>query len=522
MQADKKNNIAVLRVILLAALLSALSFYLQYNIDINLADEGYLLYGALQTAAGNVPIRDFQAYDPGRYYWMAAWSFLFGDGLMAMRLSLAIFGGMGLCFGLLAARRVIRSFIGLVPLGVLFTIWIFPRYHSFEITFAFATVFFATRLIERPSRRRYFTAGIFVGLAAFFGRNLGFYGFMAISVTALYLWLRLKRVGALRRYACFIGGVTLGYSPIFFMALFVPGFFSAFIESILFYIRLGATNLPLPVPWPWRIISSGASGFLSFYYLSLGILFLVMPLFYLLCFLRLFFIIKEDTERYALLTASLFTGLFYMHYVFSRADIEHLAHGIPPLALAIVAFAALWKPGWGRKTLILCTAVFLLFASYFTVLKKIPFYKKNIAWKGSYVEYNIRGESVWLNRGQVMSIKTIEQAVRNVVPAEDALLIAPFIPTMYYILQRQSPTWDIYFILGGSSENQSRIIASLKEHNVKWAVVSNVPLDGRDELRFSRSYDMVWAYLRRNYVMLVPLQGTGYVLIHKREEAVPN
>jgi len=190
---NSQDNKTALKVVLLAAFLTGLAFYLQSAIDINLADEGYLLTGVVRTAAGKVPIRDFYAYDPGRYYWMALWSFLFGEGLVAMRFSLALFGGIGLCFGLLAARRVIRSFFGLIPLGVLLLLWIFPRYHSFEIAFAMATVFFATRLIEAPTIKRYFCSGIFVGLAAFFGRNLGLYGFLAISVTALYIWLRLDR-----------------------------------------------------------------------------------------------------------------------------------------------------------------------------------------------------------------------------------------------------------------------------------------------------------------------------------------
>jgi len=92
---------------------------------------------------------------------MAVWNLLFGEGLGGMRFSLALFGAIGLCLGLLAARRVIKSFWGLIPMGALLLVWIFLRYHSFEIAFAMATVFFATRLIEAPSFRRYFCSGVF-------------------------------------------------------------------------------------------------------------------------------------------------------------------------------------------------------------------------------------------------------------------------------------------------------------------------------------------------------------------------
>jgi len=65
---ERDEKIAVFKVVILAASLSGLSFYIQNNIGINLADEGYILYGVVQTAAGKVPIRNFHAYDSGRYY----------------------------------------------------------------------------------------------------------------------------------------------------------------------------------------------------------------------------------------------------------------------------------------------------------------------------------------------------------------------------------------------------------------------------------------------------------------------
>src|SRR3990172_12197245 len=120
------------------------------------------------------------------------------------------------------------------------------------MSFAMANVFLAVRLVERPTLARHFGCGVFVGLAAFFGRNLGLYGLLSFFPLILFLWYRVEREGLLKKLALWSGGVVVGYSPMLFMFLFVPGFFDAFLgHSVISVMERGSTNLPLPVPWPW-------------------------------------------------------------------------------------------------------------------------------------------------------------------------------------------------------------------------------------------------------------------------------
>ncbi len=522
MNKDNTNK-TILKIILLAALLSGFTYLLQSDIGINISDEGYLLYGAMETAAGKVVKLDFRGYDPGRYYWLAAWSLIFGDGLLAMRFYLAVFGGIGVCFGLLAARRVVKSFWALIPVGILLQVWMFPRFHPFELAFAMATVFFTTRLIEAPTLRRYFYTGIFVGLAAFFGRNLGVYGVLAVSAAALYIHLRVERGLLIRGYTLFIGGIFIGFSPIFIMSVFIPGFFSSFVDTILFSFRVKTTNLPLPVPWPWLAFNSGAKGLVFYHYFFVGVLFLIMPLFYLLCLVRLPFIKKEDIKRNALLTGSLFTGVFYMQYVFSRADIFHFARGVHPLLLAMIALAFLIKGNIAKKALLAITAVFLAVSTYYSVIPMQPAGSKYIFERGNYTKHLVRGKELWLSPAQYGPLNLLTQTVAKWVPADEGLFMAPYLPTMYYILKRDAPTHNTYFLFKATPEEQQKIINSLENHNVRWAIIGDIPLDGHDELRFSNTHDIVWQYLQRNYVVVDPLwRLPAYVFLRKRDTGTKN
>src|SRR4030095_1128432 len=246
-------------VLLLAIVLAGASFAVQGRQGISLIDEGFLWYGAQQTAHAKVPLRDFQSYDPGRYYWSAAGMRLFGEGAVSLRFSETLFQILGLWAGLLAASRVIQNWTLLVAVGVMLTLWMFPSHKLFDSALLLCGIWIAVRLIEEPSSARIFTAGFFVGLCVFFGRNHALYNFLAQASLLLFLHFKVGPLLPISHLGMWVAGIMAGLVPTIAMFVAVPGFFASYIESIQSIFR-HRTNLALPIPWPWRVSPNSVAG----------------------------------------------------------------------------------------------------------------------------------------------------------------------------------------------------------------------------------------------------------------------
>jgi len=82
------------------------SFLWQGHMGISTGDEGFLWYGAQRVLRGEVPLRDFYSYDPGRYYYVAMiMTLLRNDGIIALRIANAIIQAMGLFLALMLLDR---------------------------------------------------------------------------------------------------------------------------------------------------------------------------------------------------------------------------------------------------------------------------------------------------------------------------------------------------------------------------------------------------------------------------------
>lgn len=504
------NDVTAIYIVFLSFGLVVIFFLLKGDIGLDLSDEGHLWYGVRETAEGAVPIRDFRAYDPGRYYWAAGWYQLLGPGILNLRIANMLFQIVGLTLGLLAVSRVIRNKWLLVMVGVLLLVWMFPRHKVYESSLALSAVFFVILLLEKPSFKRHFIAGIFVGTAAFFGRNLGVYSFVSILALILYGWFRLDKQALGKRLAVWSAGIAVGYSPMLLMVLFIPGFLASFVDSILLMFGPGAPVLPLPFPWPWALRAESWISIDGLQALVFSLTLLIVPVFYLWAAFKMLVSKRDEiTPGERLLTASVVVGIPMLHHILVRADVAHLGQSIHPFLIGITAVPFAFK--LSNRWLLFSLAGFILILTTMIALPRELFpvvrkYEALVLDGTGFVRYEVAGDSVWVTSAEASYIGIIREFFRENVGAGENIFIAPYEPGFYPILGKPSPTWDPYPLFPVEAEEQEEIIDVFGREDVNWAYISNRAVDGMEARRFSKTHSVVWQYLMDEFE-LVDLPG---------------
>ncbi len=482
----------------LAAAIVAALFLLQGRLNVNLADEGFLWYGVERTAHGAVPMRDFYAYDPGRYYFAAAFLRIFGPGVVVLRIANAVFQVLGLWCGLRIAARAVRSRLGLALAGVLLALWMYPRHKLYEPSLAMFAAWVGTRLLERPSLRRHAEAGAFVGLAAFFGKNHALYAGCAFAVLlALRWWKALPRGerwrGISRDLGALVGGGVVGALPLLAMLVAVPGFATAYVSVIRGFAAAGRTNLGLPFPWPWRILSSPGPWPEKTLLVTAGIGLVLLPIVYLAPLVRGLRARGVELTAQAAPLAAALVGVAYLHHAFARTDAFHLAQAIHPGLLVL----ALWVGAASARAMKVAVTVALAAFTFAGALPEMPFVQR---WAASapgdrYVETTVGVDRLSVPARTANLLAGASAAIAR-TPC-GVLAVLPHLPGLYPALGRVSPLWDIYPIWPAAGERDRRMRGELEQGRVDCLLRDAYLSTGEDS--FAANYPETEALIRRDY-----------------------
>lgn len=495
------------RPIVVAAVLSTAYFLVFGRWGINLSDEGYLYYGVLRVNAGETPHADFQSYDPYRYYWAAAWTWILGDSLLSVRISVAMFAGIGLAFALAVARRLSSRWDVLLAIGLLHVLCFYPRWKLFDVAASMMAVWLALRLIEAPSARRALMVGVGVGLLAGLGRNHGLYAAAGIGLCLVPLFWSAgwRRTGAL--CASLAAGMALGYLPILIQMASVAGYFEAIYEQTIGRtLRTGSTNLALPLPWPWAVPMPGYPAIWAFIPLGASILFVLFFAIYGAGLLTLLLrrlggraTGQSPPPSAVVLTAAVLVGLPYLNHVFSRADYSHITQSFHPAILAATALVALaWRrrSAWRWPALMLPAPIVIVAGAF---MWNQPSARLLADPSHGYRQIDVNGGSIYATAESRKTILVVRKVTGELVEPGQSILFAPNLTMLYALVRRRAPIWEIYNLFPRPAAMQWQMIRDLRQRNTVLLVLNVNSRERSWPLSLERQLPMVMAFLKANF-----------------------
>lgn len=490
MEHVRLRNITIFNfsILLFLTLFCVISFFIwEGHLGINLSDEAFIWYGAQAVHHGQVPIRDFYAYDPGRYYLTALIMKLLGnDGIIASRIAEAIVETIGLFLALFMLVTRLKldkkfNFIYMSLTALILLIWMAPLYKIFDITSSIVLIAMLTYLIETNTLMAYFWAGVCLGSIAIIGRNHGVYGAVASAGVLIYLRLTSNRYSFKSALQWWFAGLMTGYMPILLMLLFIPGFSYAFFKSIYFIFMSKATNLYLPIPWPW--LSATPQGCM------MGLFFILILLFAVGSVMGI--ILNRSKTKSPLFIACAFLAFPYAHYAYSRADIYHLALGIFPFLIGIIAY--IYQRYHQFNYIVLLSLITVLSLSMITASPLHPGIKSYNDEHWQWI--NITGSQLKVDQESFQNVEMFRHLINLYAQNNQSFLVLPFNFGMYPIFGRTSPMWDLYPLFPRSFKDQAADIAKIENANPGFVVIYDFALDGDEKRRFHHTHSIIYKYI---------------------------
>jgi hypothetical protein len=279
-------------------------------------------------------------------------------------------------------------------------------------------------------------------------------------------------------------------------------------------IEIGSTNLPLPVPWPWKT-GLDWSSWRSLEQAGVGFGFLLLPGMALITICWLIVQRKKSSsDKYPVLTAAAFASLAWAHQAFSRADLSHLAQASLPLAVLLLSVP------WTLPHVLRPWGVALSWGSLFaiTFLAMIQLNPAFQAWVQPAEPFcweSIHGEQLYIPASIAVDYR-LALAVEKKAGPNPSILFAPYVPGLYAALRLRCPVFDAYPLYPKTPEEQRQSIDSINRLGTMWAVVWPYRMDGRPDLGFDRTDPDVWNFIVRYFhTETVQAPAGAAVVLHR-------
>ncbi|MHC8373115.1 hypothetical protein ACYZT2_20695 [Pseudomonas sp. MDT1-85] len=496
------KNRASIEAVLGSIFLCGIGFVIQWRYGFGLADEGLLWYASQRTFLGEIPILDFYSYDPGRYYWASLFFHITGSNdLFSLLLAGAAFGSMGLTVVWYAMSKAGLPWKTRLACAVLLVIALgFPRHKVYEqsLTLILCALVFFT-LVNFDKTRQWFIFGVFTGLAAFIGRNHGFYFLVAFFLIMLYMLYLNRRTLLLSATAWFTAGIFAGYSPMLMMLVFQQGFFSAFMDSLL---AVSTWQLPIPIPFIWRADLSGEITVTLIQTAALGMTCILIPLIYAAGI----YIFLSKSKRgipnslSLLIGASCAAGIPYLHQAFERADLSHIAQATLPAYIAAFGMSHYFSSK--NKKALSVTLAYITSITMLTVWipnePGIIYLRQKSNDPDSVSAIDIGDKKFYIDKYQADVLFAVKRAMQQCNIGRNELLAAPHFPGVYAFFNAKAPSWELYYLYKRSDQFQRDHIKAIS--NTKLILLSpEATIDNLENLKLKNTYSLLVEYIHQKY-----------------------
>jgi hypothetical protein len=502
-QLGQPLDLQTLRTALVASITAVLLIAVSTaNIQFSTGDEGWLWYGLQRTLAREWPLRDFNSYDPGRYLFLSAWAHLWhSDGIVVMRYGLALVQWLGLFPALLLIARAAGyrlNVFAMTSIAFALALWMVPRHKVFDID---ATIWMACALavlIKRPTRWRYRKAGLLAGLFWLIGRNHLLYGLLSVLLACIWIGFKSRPFRGWHPLRWAAEGFVVGLVPMIVLLLAVKDYAIAYWNNaIIRLVEIGSTNLPLPVPWPWRAFPSWStlksaeqaavgSGFVLL--AGLGLLTLCG------CIARKK---RAPSATDAIVIAAAITSVAWAHQGFSRADLPHLAQASLPMGILLLIIPLQVVKKLRPLVGLICYGLFLAI-TFLAMLQLNPAAQAFLQPNEPFHWQDINGESLYTPDSTAGDYHLAQEIVKRAGP-HPSILFAPYVPGLYAAFRLRCPVFDAYPLYAKTAEEQQQSIRMLKRSQTTWAAIWPYRMDGRPDLGFDKTDADVWHHIAKTY-----------------------
>lgn len=442
------------------------------------ADEGYLWYGVQQLLKGRMPHRDFKSYEPGRYLWSGLFARLFGNSMLVLRGSTHLFFAAGLATALMALRTLDTGWPVVACAAAALAVVAHPQHKQFEhgaILLAWAA---NASLWAAPSGWTMAWAAATVTLSLFLGFNLFLYFGAALAAT-LCAGVALSVIHPDRQLILvLLGSGALGLLP-FALMLCSPGFARAFHRRRVATVAArGESNLSLPLPWPWRSPPRQLGPLDRLHRLAFQCVFFGVFALPVAAIVLAF----ASPHTYAALLPAATLGIFVAHHAASRADPPHITQTLAPCCLLAIQLCG------SHPMLAFGVAASCLWLAW-------PLQPWVLRHR-THPPLVRRDAGGWAIDTSQPDARILETAAKLCADAGSApLFAAPAFPAFYARLGFDAPVYDTFSLYPASARAQREMIEGIERARTPVAIVSDAPIDGREELRFSQTHPLVWAHL---------------------------